>query len=590
MTDQVTVLEISDKLQFIKKFVFRQGLEYVPIVTDSIECIYDLYLIVSMSLPETIINKICQYNGFTKVSEWMSTIYLYIGYFCEFHERASDEELTFKIDNVGDTSDPKTCYKIAACYYKMGVEVGNVRAAYRLGQIYLYDLLNYNKTLKYFKRAAMNGYENSGEMFYNGGEWYYDGCEYDRSICFFKMAIDFNYKNLAELYYYLAESYFYKDDYSKSIETYGLAIDNGHGDLGQVYHDIAISFYRLNDNIKSVEYVEKAIANGNTNAWELYLDIDDSYREEKDCESAIIVYKKATKHGCENLGRVYDLIAQCYYDNPKGPSYLKSIKYYELAITVPNSKSDISTLYNNIATAYHFLDDFDKAVEFYTKSIETQNTHTNNAHYNLGNTYCAKGEYDKAILHYHESIEKGQTKSASFYSIAWAYFWKGYYRASIKFFKLSHKDGNHLAVDKMALIFYWKLSNNKKTLKYIRIAIKLFTEGKSSVLDDEFECILKKQDNYDDLVMYYMAKKNSKELILLLNDNDTDGGNKVSINTMEQLGNYFEKNDNPNILHRFIRNIIKLKLDLLELHFKYAISSEGYDQAKEDFYKQIAAT
>lgn len=73
---------------------------------------------------------------------------------------------------------------------------------------------------------------------------------------------------------------------------------------------------------------------------------------------------------------------------------------------------DFGNSLNNIGSVYLQKGNYDKALEYYLKSLVIRKTVLGETHpdyaasfYNIGNTYNKKGDYDKALEYHLKSLE-----------------------------------------------------------------------------------------------------------------------------------------------------------------------------------------
>ncbi|MDL2231557.1 DUF4919 domain-containing protein [Porphyromonadaceae bacterium OttesenSCG-928-L07] len=78
--------------------------------------------------------------------------------------------------------------------------------------------------------------------------------------------------------------------------------------------------------------------------------------------------------------------------------------------------------------------DYDKAIEYYQKAIETDSTYFD-AHYNLGGAFARKHEFEKAIEAYQKAMTIDDTDADCYFALGTVYSNLKEYRKAIDFFK-----------------------------------------------------------------------------------------------------------------------------------------------------------
>lgn len=459
------MLNIHDKLEFIKKIVQDNGRIYVEIDSSIAVCVYDLYTIILNSGVETVINKISNYMNVPLDNQSLSTVCLYIGCFCD---------ITF--------GQSVTKNKIVTSYYKISSGFGN--------------------------GFAMN----------NLGRYYRDMGKYDTAIKYFQKAIESKHVKINPTYLKIARCYSKKGDY-----------------------DEAIKYYKL----------------------------------EKEFERTWASIK-------------YSGIANCYYD--KG-DYNFAIKYYQKDLLICN-KTDKNTLYNNIGCCYHNKKDYSNTIKYYEKCLEDDGEAVPIRCKSIAHLYLENKNYDKSIEYYEKYLEGPSEDKAEIYNtIAQIYVIKSQpsHSAALTYFKLAYNCGKCSAVCDIG-ITYQQMKVYNKAMKYFKKSVVLLKEGRilPDNIKDAYEVTLLYYNQRDELLAFYMIKKYSSKIISLLS-NKVDHCD-IQSETLAEVATYFSSSENTKSLHTFVRNVIRPKLELLDLHFKYAINSSGYEQAEENFNKCLSNT
>lgn len=221
--------------------------------------------------------------------------------------------------------------------------------------------------------------------------------------------------------------------------------------------------------------------------------------------------------------------------------------YYELAIETGN----ISGAMNNLALYYEKIKDYEMAKYYYGLAIEQENEV---AMYNFGRYY---GLVEKDFLtmkkYYEMAVEKGYNKAM--FRLGHYYCNEGCYLLMKKYYEMAIEKGCDRSKEHLKLYY------NHCQYQEEQLIDGLIFFYKHSFIDD-WNCLLKK--------------------IIV---------NQISINNEEVLINHlFEvSKSNKFTFPPILSNLIKLaqkNIDLLELHFKYAPTTDGYEEAKKDFFLQ----
>jgi len=124
----------------------------------------------------------------------------------------------------------------------------------------------------------------------------------------------------------------------------------------------------------------------------------------------------------------------------------EAVRGYERVLEISNDEKVISLVYNNLGLVYADKGEWDKAIEFYEKSLETYekvgDVHGMAQTYgNLGIVYFQKGEWDKAIEFYEKSLETKEKvgdvhgMAQTYNNLGSVYFQKGEWDKAIEFYK-----------------------------------------------------------------------------------------------------------------------------------------------------------
>ncbi|MEK7433935.1 MAG: tetratricopeptide repeat protein, partial [Cyanobacteriota bacterium] len=149
-------------------------------------------------------------------------------------------------------------------------------------------------------------------------------------------------------------------------------------------------------------------------------------------------------------------------------------------------------IFFSIASLYNAKEEYEKAIEFYNKSISI-NPNFYNAYNNLGNVYKAKEEYDKAIEYHKKALELSPNSYISYNGLGNVYYSKKEYDKAIEY----HKKALELSPDNY--LFYNNLGDVYKAKKEYDKAIEFY--NKSISINPNFEY------TYNGLGDVYYSKK-----------------------------------------------------------------------------------
>lgn len=191
----------------------------------------------------------------------------------------------------------------------------------------------------------------------------------------------------AELLYNLKE-------YDKGI-SFLKNILKENPDCAEAYYRIGLYYNAINREDEALNSFLKAIK----------ADPEHSYANNEAAEIYRKHYEKKYKsddyrHAVEYARKQVEVNPSCYYYTDLGLVYLAGYEMKE-AITAFEEASKYDDKnpypYNNIGYVYKILGDFEKAFEYYQKSIERTDNKDSNPYWNTIDYYRITGQYEKAI-------------------------------------------------------------------------------------------------------------------------------------------------------------------------------------------------
>jgi len=240
---------------------------------------------------------------------------------------------------------------------------------------------------------------------------------------------------------------------------------------------------------------------------------------------------------------IIDLYYGVYYKIKKNYEQMK--KYYLVAI-----EKGCCDAINNLGFYYKEIEkDYEQMKKYYLMAIEKGNM---NAMNNLGVYYQnVEKDYEQMKKYYLMAIEKGNTNAMHNLGYYYRYVEKDYEQMK-KYYLMAIDNGDKNTI--------WQLEQfcekNNDTLGLLQLYIKI---------DDKTEIS-------DILVNYCNQKIVDKEINLIL----------------LQYLNCIDDHDLP-VVFKILKQIFNNQIDLLEAHFKYSENGLGYEEAKQDFLKQLSS-
>ena len=178
------------------------------------------------------------------------------------------------------------------------------------------------------------------------------------------------------------------------------------------------------------------------------------------------------------------------------------------------------------------------------------------------------------------SIEEGN--SYSMFVLGHHYKMEGDTENMIKYFLMAAEKGCERSMINLGN-YYSIIGDEENMIKYYLMAIEKGDVTAINNLTTYCEC----QKNYIPLAQVYYTKKKYKKLEktigkIIINEQPLT---ETIVEYILECGDKFSDNCHPTI--RFIYNLLKTKIDLMELHFKYSEQGKGFQEAKTDFIKQL---
>jgi len=345
-------------------------------------------------------------------------------------------------------------YDKALSYYFKEIELNpeNDESYYYRGEFYANYLEDYDKAIFDYTKAIELDSKDDYNYFVRA-KVYYNLDKFERAITDLTKAIELDNESLD--YYFLRGLAFERSKlFNRSISDYlkveELDKDESFSKSEYLCNNIAISFQRLEQFDLALKYYSKEIK-FRPNSSEGYLNRANLYSQLKDYVNAEKDYKKAIELEPENDENYYyrgEFYADFLEDYDKAiidytkaieldPTDLKnyfsrgltfnSNRQYNLALAdylkieeLDKDKSFVKSnyLYNNIAVSFENLEQYDKALEYYTKEIKFRPNYST-GYRNRGDLYAEKiKDYKKAEDDFTKAIDLEPEN-------AWNYYYRG---------------------------------------------------------------------------------------------------------------------------------------------------------------------
>lgn len=266
-------------------------------------------------------------------------------------------------------------------------------------------------------------YAQTGAEHFTEGKKLYEAKNYAEAIKQFDKAIALQY-NQAELYILKANSLAFSNNDTAAIENYTKAIEldpksaRAYFNRGTIYRDFGQHDKAITDFASAIE-ADPTDADALMQRASIYYYQQNNYRKAiADMEKYIVLEPK------DALGFLFIGICTSRIDS-KPKTIAKSIEYFTKSIELDNTESNA---YYFRGYAYYDKGDHKKAMKDFDKAIELNPKH-HEAYFERGNLYLDAKDYNEQIANYDKAIEFCPTSGKY-------YYWRGY----AKLFGLKDKD------------------------------------------------------------------------------------------------------------------------------------------------------
>lgn len=267
------------------------------------------------------------------------------------------------------------------------------------------------------------GFAQSAADYFNEGKKLYEAKNYSEAIKKFDQAIALKY-NDPELYILKGNSLSHSDDKTAAIENYTKAIEIDPKSA-RAYFNRGVSYREKEQYDKAIADFTSAFESDPTDASALMQRASINFYSQNNYNKAILDMEKyIALEPKDALGFLFLGICTSKVDS-KPKTIAKCIEYFTKSIELDDTESN-SYYYRGYA--YYDKGDNKKAMKDFDKAIELD-PKKHEAYFERGNLFLDAKDYQKQIANYDKAIEFSP-KSGKYY------YWRGY----AKLFGLKDKD------------------------------------------------------------------------------------------------------------------------------------------------------
>ena len=247
-----------------------------------------------------------------------------------------------------------------------------------------------------------NDIEDKSEVEFEMALLSWDMDENEEAISHINRAME---QNRERVQYHLVRGNIYLDmkKYSEALLDYEEA-EHAYGNMGSFYYNVGLCYEGKGLKTLAIEKFEKTarLQEGYRDTLEK---LSDYYHERYGIESRKEDYEKALFY----ISRQVELEENCYYLVCRGRIYMsgyqfeKAIADFEKALEY--DKTDWAA-FNNIGCCYKYMGQYEKAIEYFRRSVECMEKRENVLPYsNMADCYEALEQYDKAVECYQADLK-----------------------------------------------------------------------------------------------------------------------------------------------------------------------------------------
>jgi hypothetical protein len=231
---------------------------------------------------------------------------------------------------------------------------------------------------------------------------------------------------------------------------------------------------------------------------------------------------------------------------------------------------------------YKIKKNYEQMKKYYLIAIEKGNS---DAMYNLGFYYQeTKKDYKKMKKYYLMAIEKGHCKAMN--SLGFYYQdKKNDYEQMKKYYLMAIEKGHRVVMYNLGFYYQTIEKNYEQMKKYYLMAIE--KGDYDTIYHLELFC-KNNNDTLGLLQLYIKIDDKTKISDILVNYCNQKIVDKEINSILLQYLNCIDDHDLP-VVFKILKQLFNNQIDLLEAHFKYSENGLGYEEAKQDFLKQLSS-
>ncbi|CAF0928632.1 unnamed protein product [Didymodactylos carnosus] len=309
--------------------------------------------------------------------------------------------------------------------------MNNIANVYHHKGDYKTSINYYHKALNLFKQTLDNDkhpklagtYNNLGLVYTRNGEYENAIDNYQKSLSIIKQTLPSNHALFAKCYNNIGLVHFYNGDSNSAYEYFSMALDVTskttilHSDISATYgnmgiihciqnnYDLAISYH-----IKAIDICNQILSNNHPDLGARYVDLGFTHAKKGNFDDAMMYYEKVLSIFNQSLNitiqhndyhpriaHVYSNIVLLYTnkcDFDKALQYLT--KSFDIKVNVLHSNHpDLIKNYTNLGTVYHHL---------LQETYEENHISLTTIYDNIGTIYYEKSDFDLALIYYKKSM------------------------------------------------------------------------------------------------------------------------------------------------------------------------------------------
>lgn len=291
----------------------------------------------------------------------------------------------------------------------------------------------------------------------------------------------------SDAYNDLAKEAYDKKDYNLCIEycTKSIAISPN----GWAFWERAAAYYSLQKYNESLGDYGKAMGyySDNTSLGNLYYSRGNAYYNVFKYKESIEDYDKALSYGNSQYKYIYYNRGNAYYFTGQ---YDKAVSDFDKAINYYNDDpKQKAKLYSYIADAKYYSQNYDAALEYYTKAIDTD-PGDKYSYKTRAKVWHEKGEYRKAIADVTKALQFTSADPLDNLFNYELYQQRSLYHYYLGEYENGLKDANEALKTDSSMLTYWRLGINYKGAKKIPQSVAAYRTAIAKTKDTVNKSIL----------------------------------------------------------------------------------------------------